>query len=440
MRISVFGTGYLRAVHATCMAHLGHDVVAYDTDESKIPTLAAGRPPFYKPGLEDLLAEVLETGRLRFTDSAVEAASGAAVHFICIGTPQQPDSDAADVWYVDSAVKTVAMHADFEGLIVGKSTVPVGTAQRLGRDLADLPSEHRLEVAWNPEFLREGKAIEDTLRPDRLVFGVTSQYAEKVLLEVYRRLVDDGTPHLTADLATVEMVKAAANSFWPPRSCSSTRWPRCARRSTPMLCCSARRSVTTTGSAGDSWTPAWASAGDAYPRTSVPSAPGPVNSGLRGRSPSCTRSTRSTSAGARRRCRWRARSSVASSSAATLPSSVRRSNRTVTTYDSPALNVAAAVHLKGANVLVHDPKAITNARARFPTLTYCVDLEEPPQRRSDRAGHRMGRVPGDRPGGLPPANPFTPPARHPQRRRPRLLVEYAMAGLRAGPGCVECLI
>ena len=213
MRMSVIGTGYLGAVHAACMAHLGHDVVAYDTDAAKIATLSAGTSPFYEPGFDDLLADVLATGRLRFTQSAEEAISGASVHFVCVGTPQLAGSDAADVQYVDSAFRTVAANADGDGLIVGKSTVPVGTAQRLSAELAATSSPHRLELAWNPEFLREGKAIEDTLRPDRLVFGVTSEYAEKTLQEVYGSLIDAGTPHLTSDLATSELVKVAANAF-----------------------------------------------------------------------------------------------------------------------------------------------------------------------------------------------------------------------------------
>ncbi|MDQ2636134.1 MAG: UDP-glucose/GDP-mannose dehydrogenase family protein, partial [Actinomycetota bacterium] len=213
MRISVIGTGYLGAVHAACMAHIGHDVCAYDTDAAKISLLSAGSSPFYEPGFEELLASALGTGRLRFTHDPAEAISGAAVHFVCVGTPQLPGSNAADVQYVDSAVRTVAANADCQGLIVGKSTVPVGTAQRLAAEVAASPSQALLELAWNPEFLREGKAIEDTLHPDRLVFGVTSEYAEKLLLQVYGNLIEQGTPHLTTDLPTAEMVKVAANSF-----------------------------------------------------------------------------------------------------------------------------------------------------------------------------------------------------------------------------------
>src|SRR5687768_14967177 len=139
MRMSVIGTGYLGAVHAVCMAHLGHEVVAYDTDASKIDMLSAGSSPFYEPGFDELLGTVLATGRLRFTKSPEEAVSGASVHFVCVGTPQLPGSDAADVQYVDGAFRMVAENADCDGLIVGKSTVPVGTAQRLAAELATSP-------------------------------------------------------------------------------------------------------------------------------------------------------------------------------------------------------------------------------------------------------------------------------------------------------------
>lgn len=150
MKLSVIGTGYLGAVHAACMAQIGHEVVAYDTDASKIAQLSTGTSPFYEPGFDELLAEVLATGRLRFTQSVQEAVSGASVHFVCVGTPQLAGSDAANIEYVDSAFRTVAANADCDGLIIGKSTVPVGTAQRLSGEVAQADSPHRLEVAWNP--------------------------------------------------------------------------------------------------------------------------------------------------------------------------------------------------------------------------------------------------------------------------------------------------
>jgi UDPglucose 6-dehydrogenase len=211
MRISVIGTGYLGAVHAACMASLGHEVVGYDPDPAKVEALSRGISPFFEPEFEKLLESALATGQLRFTGLAEDAVRGAKLHFICVGTPQQSGSDAADLRCVNAAVQTVADLADCDGLIAGKSTVPVGTAQRLADKLgSDRP---RLELAWNPEFLREGVAVRDTLHPDRLVFGVTSEHAEKSLLEVYAKIIDDDTPYITTDLATAEMVKVAANAF-----------------------------------------------------------------------------------------------------------------------------------------------------------------------------------------------------------------------------------
>src|SRR5690242_6542966 len=193
MRISVIGTGYLGAVHAACMSSLGHDVVGYDTDSEKVNALSRGVSPFFEPEFEELLESALAEGHLRFTNDAEDAIRGAEVHFICVGTPQQPGSDAADLHFVDAAVQTVADVADRDGLIVGKSTVPAGTAKRLADRLG---VDSRIELAWNPEFLREGKAVRDTLHPDRLVFGVSSEHAEKLLLQAYGRIIDNGTPYI----------------------------------------------------------------------------------------------------------------------------------------------------------------------------------------------------------------------------------------------------
>ncbi len=213
MRLSVLGAGYLGAIHATCMAHLGHEVAVYDIDPSRIAMLEAGVPPFYEPGFGELLESTLASGRLRFTSSEEDAIRGAEIHFVCVGTPQRQGADAADLSSVDAAFAAVVNFADCPGTIVGKSTVPVGTAQRLADSTASANSGPHLDVAWNPEFLREGTAIQDTLKPDRLVFGVTAEAGEKALIEVYSALLSDGVPFITTDLATSEMVKVAANSF-----------------------------------------------------------------------------------------------------------------------------------------------------------------------------------------------------------------------------------
>ncbi|MFD8643727.1 UDP-glucose dehydrogenase family protein [Streptomyces zaomyceticus] len=214
MRLTVIGTGYLGAVHAACMAEIGHDVLGVDVDAAKIADLAAGRPPFYEPGFEDLLARSLASGRLRFTTDLREAAAHGEVHFICVGTPQQAGSLAADLRYVDAVVDGLAPHLSAPCLVVGKSTVPVGTTARLASRIARLaPPGVRAEVAWNPEFLREGFAVDDTLRPDRIVTGVTSTEADETLRRVYAPMLAADTPYIRTDPNTAELVKVAANSF-----------------------------------------------------------------------------------------------------------------------------------------------------------------------------------------------------------------------------------
>lgn len=206
--MSVVGTGYLGATHAACMAELGHDVVGIDSDAAKVAALASGTVPFWEPGLDEVLQRGLESGRLRFSTDPREA-TGARVHFVCVGTPQRADSPAADLTQVHGAVDALLPILDTHSLLVGKSTVPVGTAAGIAERVAGTGAH----VAWNPEFLREGHAVEDTLRPDRLVFGVTDPMDEAVLREVYAALLDAGTPLLVTDFATAELVKVAANAF-----------------------------------------------------------------------------------------------------------------------------------------------------------------------------------------------------------------------------------
>ncbi|MGI5283050.1 UDP-glucose dehydrogenase family protein [Nonomuraea polychroma] len=213
-RLTVIGTGYLGATHAICMASLGYDVVGLDVDDRKIQKLQSGEVPFFEPGLPELLAKTLESGRLRFTTSYAEAAEHGDVHFICVGTPQKPGLDACDLSYVEAAVRGLAPHLTRRCLVAGKSTVPVGTASHLLGLLRELaPAGEEVELAWNPEFLREGFAVDDTLRPDRLVFGVVSDWARERLTAAFRPILDLGTPTVVTDLATAELVKMAANSF-----------------------------------------------------------------------------------------------------------------------------------------------------------------------------------------------------------------------------------
>ena len=213
MRISVIGCGYLGAVHAACMAELGHEVVGIDVDEHKVSELAAGRAPFFEPGLPEVLGRALESGRLRFSTDLADAA-GAEVHFVAVGTPQTKGSHAADLTYVNAAVEGLLPHLSDGDLVVGKSTVPVGTATRLA-DVVRASSG--ADLAWNPEFLREGFAVADTVAPDRFVYGVPTgdagERATAVLDEVYATALATGTPRLVTGYATAELVKVSANAF-----------------------------------------------------------------------------------------------------------------------------------------------------------------------------------------------------------------------------------
>lgn len=215
MRISVIGCGYLGAVHAACMADLGHHVVGVDVDPGKIAALSEGRAPFHEPGFPELLARALDSGRLEFTTD-IARATDAEVHFVCVGTPQLPGSDAADMTYVDASVAALIELNKATGrtpVVVGKSTVPVGTAARLAAQLESVGSA----LIWNPEFLREGYAVNDTLSPDRIVYGLpqgpAGDAARDILDDVYADQLRRKIPRLTTDYATAELVKVAANSF-----------------------------------------------------------------------------------------------------------------------------------------------------------------------------------------------------------------------------------
>ncbi len=216
LRISVIGTGYLGVVHAASMADLGHAVVAVDRDQHKVDSLARGLPGMYEPGLESLLARVLPTGRLRFTTDYAQTAD-ADVHFICVGTPQRQGETAADTRFVFEAGASLAPHLRPTALVVGKSTVPVGTAARLREWLAShVEARFPVRLAWNPEFLREGFAIADTLAPNRLVYGVEGSSADQdvaLLDAVYSQALASGTPRVVTDYPTAELVKVASNAF-----------------------------------------------------------------------------------------------------------------------------------------------------------------------------------------------------------------------------------
>jgi UDPglucose 6-dehydrogenase len=215
MKLSVIGLGYLGAVHAPCMAELGHEVVGVDIDQRKIDTLSSGQAPFFEPGLPEILGTASASGRLTFTTD-MSLVAEATVHFIAVGTPQKPGSHSADMTYVDAAIDALIPYLKPGDLVVGKSTVPVGTASRLADKIrAAVPGA---ELAWNPEFLREGFAVKDTISPDRLVFGVAPEpeaadWSTAVLRDVYAQALSEKTPLVVTDYATAELVKISANAF-----------------------------------------------------------------------------------------------------------------------------------------------------------------------------------------------------------------------------------
>jgi UDPglucose 6-dehydrogenase len=217
MLISVIGTGYLGATHAACLSSCGHDVIGVDTDPHRAGELSRGRAPFHEPDLDDLLREGVDSGRLRFSTDITDAAD-ADVHFLCVGTPQRPGSHAADLSALESAVDALAPHLHRACLVVGKSTVPVGTADGLlDRLRRTAPAGRDVALAWNPEFLREGHAVADSLHPDRLVFGVSRDEDDQVLRDVYAVTIAAGSPVVRTDLATAELAKVSANAMLATR-------------------------------------------------------------------------------------------------------------------------------------------------------------------------------------------------------------------------------
>jgi UDPglucose 6-dehydrogenase len=372
MRITVIGTGYLGAVHAACMADIGHEVLGVDIDESKIAALAAGRPPFFEPGLPDLLSRTHERGNLRFTTSLPEAAEFGDVHFVCVGTPQRKGSYAADLRHVDAVIEGLAPHLHRPSLIVGKSTVPVGTAGRLAQRIRELAPQ--AELAWNPEFLREGTAVLDTLEPDRLVVGVQSEHASAVLRELYAPMVAAGTPFLITDMATAELVKVSANSFLATKISFIN--------AISEVCEAAGADVVQLAEAigmDSRIGPKFLAAGLGFGGGCLPKdirafyARG-EELGV-GRSLAFLREVDEINMRRRQRTVDLARELLGGSflgrRVAILGAAFKPDSDDI--RDSPALNVAAAIQLQGAHVCVHDEEAVDNARAAFPTLDYALE-------------------------------------------------------------------
>lgn len=371
LRISVIGTGYLGAVHAAGMAELGHDVVGIDLDEAKIAALRSGSAPIYEPGLDELLATHLASGRLRFSTEMSDAAD-ADVHFVCVGTPQSAGGLEADMRYVDAAVEKLVPQIAGDALVVGKSTVPVGTAARLAERMAGLlPAGSSAELAWNPEFLREGFAVEDTLRPDRLVFGVRSQRAEDVLREVYAKALAADTPLVVTDFETAELVKVSANAFLATKISFINAMAE--------ICERVDADVTQLADAigyDDRIGRKFLNAGIGFGGGCLPKdiRAFVARAGELGVGQALTFLTEVDTINLRRRthvadqARELLGGTVAGKRVAVLGAAFKPKSDDV--RDSPALNVAGQLHLQGASVAVYDPQANENARAIFPTLTY----------------------------------------------------------------------
>lgn len=372
MRISVIGCGYLGAVHAACMAKLGHQVVGIDVDERKVAELAAAKAPFYEPGLDALLNEVQGTGRLSFTTD-MSAASTSDVHFICVGTPQKKGENAADLRYVEAAVRGLLPHLAPGDIIVGKSTVPVGTASRLSEIIAE--QEPEAHLVWNPEFLREGHAVSDTLNPDRFVYGVSDGSEEhpavRILDDVYEGPLMEGTPRLVMDLATAELVKTAANSFLATKISFINAMAE--------LCEATGADVTRLADAiglDDRIGRKFLQAGIGFGGGCLPKdiRAFMARAGELGADQALTFLREVDAINMRRRTRVVELTrelfgdGLLGKKITVLGAAFKPESDDV--RDSPALSIAAQLQLQGAVVTVTDPKALENASRRFPELQY----------------------------------------------------------------------
>ena len=373
LRVSVIGTGYLGATHAACMSAMGFDVIGVDVDATKIELLSRGKVPFYEPGLEELLQQEIASGRLTFSTD-FQAIKEADVHFICVGTPQSENSLAADMKYVDAALDAIAPICKPGSLVVGKSTVPVGTAARLRSKLLTINPE--VDLAWNPEFLREGFAVEDTLHPNRLVVGVTTDEAENKLKEIYAKNLSENTPWVRADLPTSELVKVAANSFLATKISFINAMAE--------VCEAAGGDVTVLAKA-IGYDPR---IGSRFLQAGIGFGGGCLPKDIR------AFMARAGELGADQALEFlreidsinlRARQRVIELVRKDLSDNLTGKKITVLgaafkpdsddVRDSPALDIAVQIAAAGAQVTIHDPKAIAPAKKRFPALGFAEDVE-----------------------------------------------------------------
>ena len=383
MQITVLGCGYLGATHSACMAALGHQVIGVETDPERLESLRAGRVPFFEPELEELLDAQVAAGALRFTDSYEEAGAFGEVHFLCVGTPQEAGGLGADLSQVHAAIGALGPHLRHDALVVGKSTVPVGTAADLADRLAALaPGTAQVDLAWNPEFLREGHAVADTVRPDRLVFGVREERSEQRLREVYAEPIAEGSPVVVTDLATAELVKVAANAFLATKVSFINAMAD--------LCDATGADVTHLADAlGHD-----ARIGRQFLNAGIGFGGGCLPKDIRafqhragelgvGTALSFLHEMDEINLARRHRVVDLAEEllgAVSGARVAVLGAAFKPHSDDI--RDSPALEIAGRLHLEGADVRVFDPKAMESAARRFPTLTYaesasaaCLDVD-----------------------------------------------------------------
>lgn len=380
MRCTVFGTGYLGATHAAGMAELGHEVLGVDIDPGKIAKLSAGEIPFYEPDLAEMLRDNLAAGRLRFTTDYDQAADFADVHFLGVGTPQKKGEYGADLRHVHSVIDELVPRLRRTSVIVGKSTVPVGTAGELAQRARRLAgADVDVEIAWNPEFLREGLAVHDTLHPDRIVVGVQpdSIHAEAALRELYGRLIDDGVPFLLTDLQTAELVKVSANAFLATKISFIN--------AISEVCEAAGADVQVLADAlghdpriGRRFLNAGLGFGGGCLPKDIRAFM--ARAGELGANQALTFLREVDSINMRRRTRMvelataACGGSLLGANIAVLGAAFKPESDDV--RDSPALNVAGLLQLNGATVNVYDPKAMENSQRLFPTLNYSTSVPE----------------------------------------------------------------
>ena len=372
--LSVIGCGYLGTTHAVCMSSLGFSVIGVDTDPMKVAMLSQGILPFYEPGLDTLLAQEIKSGRLTFTTDFSEL-TDADIHFLCVGTPQSKDGLAADLTYVKSAVDEIAPYLKAGALVVGKSTVPVGTAQSLREQLAKSAPE--ADLAWNPEFLREGFAVEDTLRPNRIVVGVANDRAEAILKNLYAPILALDTPWIRADLATSELVKVAANSFLATKISFINAMAE--------ICEVAGGDVTVLAQA-IGYDPR---IGSRFLQAGIGFGGGCLPKDIRAfmaraeelgaqQALGFLREIDAINLRARQRVIEVVRNDLSEDltqyKIAVLGATFKPDSDDV--RDSPALDIAVQLYAAGAHVVVHDPKGIEPARKRFPHLNFTESVME----------------------------------------------------------------